>query len=164
MFCPPPCFYIIFVSLPLCSSVLYLKLLICPFSPLMKNFLMVGRALLQLSLFHNTSQSSDDVNLTFHQSPSKTRTSLSFHLDLSAVMTTCCEPALGNLLSRHALAFPASPRMPFISHSGFLPNTLDNSWEIPSNTAPLWPRVRFAPVEWAEVVPAPADADPSFPL
>ena len=25
MFCPPPCFYIIFASLPLCSSVLHLK-------------------------------------------------------------------------------------------------------------------------------------------
>ena len=25
LFCPLPCFYIIFVSLPLCSSVLYLK-------------------------------------------------------------------------------------------------------------------------------------------
>ena len=28
LFCPPPCFYIIFVSLPLCSSVLFLKVLI----------------------------------------------------------------------------------------------------------------------------------------
>ena len=28
MLCPPPCFYIIFVSLPLCSSVLSLKVLI----------------------------------------------------------------------------------------------------------------------------------------
>ena len=28
LFCPPPCFYIIFVSLPLCSFVLSLKVLI----------------------------------------------------------------------------------------------------------------------------------------
>ena len=28
LFCPPPCFYIIFISLPLCSSVLSLKVLI----------------------------------------------------------------------------------------------------------------------------------------
>ena len=28
LFCPPPCFYIIFVSLPLCSSVLSLEVLI----------------------------------------------------------------------------------------------------------------------------------------
>ena len=28
LFCPPPCFYIIFVSLPLCSSVWSLKVLI----------------------------------------------------------------------------------------------------------------------------------------
>ena len=28
LFCPPPCFYTIFVSLPLCSSVLSLKALI----------------------------------------------------------------------------------------------------------------------------------------
>ena len=28
MFCPPPCFYMIFASLPLCSPVLSLKVLI----------------------------------------------------------------------------------------------------------------------------------------